>query len=156
MMGRMERHILPLDVLIDHTVPDMSPNINRYILRSVEIDAACSDRESFVYIKLPYILLIGFISIRYPKEWEGTKVHVRQGFLGRSQYGPPKVLLEYMIEWAQRMREIQETISDKQQEKIVKSFEKNIHRLPESETFKAMHADVTLFGNEAFGKSRNS
>jgi hypothetical protein len=154
--GKYEQHILPLDVLVDHTVLDMPPNINRYILRSVEIDVACSDREAFVYVKLPYILLIGFISIRHPKEWEGTKVHVRQGLLGRSQYSLPKYLLEYMTERAQRMREIQESISDKQQKKIVKSFEKNMDRLPESETFKAMHADVTLFGNEAFGKSRNS
>jgi len=120
----------------------MPPNINRYILRSVEIDVACSDREAFVYIKLPYILLIGFISIMHPKEWEGTKVHVRQGLLGRSQYSLPRYLLEYMMERTQRMREIQETISDKQQKKIVKSFEKNRDRLPESETFKAMHADV--------------
>ena len=154
--GKYEQHMLPLDVLVEHTMSDMSPNINRYILRSVQIDAACSDQEAFVYIKLPYVLLVGFINIHHPREWEGTKVHVRQGLLGSSQYSLPRNFFGYIMERARRMKEIQETISDNQQEKISKSFTKNIDRLPESETFKAMHADVTLFGSEAFSKSRNS
>jgi hypothetical protein len=154
--GKYEQHLLPLDVLVEHTVTDMPPNINRYLLRSVEIDAACSDRQAFVYVKLPYILLLGFIHITHPREWEGTKVHVRQGLLGSSQYSFPKDFLEYMTGRARRMKEIQETISDNQREKIKQSFDKDIDRLARSETFKAMHADVTLFGSEAFSKSRNS
>jgi hypothetical protein len=54
------------------------------------------------------------------------------------------------------MREIEESISGKQQETIDKSFNKNLDRFAGSETFKAMEADVALFGSEAFGKSWNS
>jgi hypothetical protein len=153
--GKYEQHLWPFDMIVDHTVQDMPPNINRYLLRSVEIDAVCSDRQAFVYVKLPSILLIGFIHITQPKEWEGTKVHVRQGLLGSSQYSFPKNVFEYMMGRARKAKEIQETISDNQKEKIKQSFTKNMDKLTESETFKAMHADVTLFGSESF-KSRDS
>ncbi len=154
--GKYEQHLLPLDQIVDHTVTDMPPNINRYLLRSVEIDVACSDREAFVYVKLPYIFSIGFININRPGEWEGTKIQIRQGLLGSSEYSLPRSFLEYMMARARRMREIQETISDRQQETIKKSFLKNIDKLAESETFKATHADVKLFGSDAFSQSRKS
>ena len=51
------------------------------------------------------------------------------------------------------MREIQDSISDKQQEKIEQSYNKNMDRLAGSETFKVIEADVALFGSEAFAKS---
>jgi hypothetical protein len=154
--GKYEQHMLPLDLVVDHTIRDMSPNINRYFLRTVEIDAVCADREAFVYIKLPYLFLIGFIHMNRPREWEGTKVHVRQGLLGSSQYSLPRYFFEYMMGRARRMREIEESISGKQQETIDKSFNKNLDRFAGSETFKAMEADVALFGSEAFSKSWNS
>jgi hypothetical protein len=154
--GKYEQHMWPLDLVVDHTVRDILPNINRYFLRTVAIDAVCSDGDAFVYIKLPYVFFIGFIHMKRPKEWDETKVHVRQGVLGSSQYSHPRYFFEYMMGRARRMREIEESISDKQQETIEQSFNKNLDRFAGSETFKAMEADIALFGSEAFGKSRNS
>ncbi len=114
----------------------------------------CSDREAFVYSKLPYVFFIGFIDMNRPREWEETKVHVRRGLL--APYSLPRYFLEYMMGRARRMTEIEESISDKQQETIVKSLNKNIGRFAGSDTFKAMEADIALFGSEALSKSWNS
>jgi hypothetical protein len=61
-----------------------------------------------------------------------------------------------MMGRARRLREIEESISVKQQGAVEKSYNKNLDRFARSETFKAMEADVALFGSEAFGKSWNS
>jgi hypothetical protein len=75
--GKYEQHMLPLDLITGHISDGMPPNINRYLLRSVDIDAVCSQSEAFVYVKLPHVLLVGFIHIKHPREWQGTKVHVK-------------------------------------------------------------------------------
>ena len=154
--GKYEQHLVVLGEIVEHTVQDMPANINRYLLRSVAIDAACSDREAYVYVKLPYILLIGFINIERPEEWEGTMVHAKQGVVGSSEWSLPRSVLEFIMGRARRASELQQNISARQQEAIRKSFMKNIDRLPETETFKATQADVALFGREAFTKARKS
>ena len=155
-VGKYEQHLLPVDAVANHTIKDMPTNINRYLLRSVDIAVACSDRQSWVYVKLPYIILIGFIHAYRPGIWEGTKVHVKQGTLGRSQYKVPKEFLDYMLAQAQEETEIQKTISGRQEKIIEKSLMKNIGTFAASESFKATHADVKLFGREAFTKPRKS
>ena len=53
--GKYEQHLLPLDEIVDYSVQDMPSNINRYLLRSVAIDAVCSDKDAYVYVKLPQL-----------------------------------------------------------------------------------------------------
>jgi hypothetical protein len=100
----------------------MPPNINRYLLRSVDIDAVCSQSEAFVYVKLPHVLLVGFIHIKHPREWQGTKVHVKHGTLGSPNYVLPKEVGDYIMGQAWRWKNLQESISEAQNKKIEESF----------------------------------
>jgi hypothetical protein len=102
--GKYEQHMLPLDLIAGHTSDGMPPNINRYLLRSVDIDAVCSKSEAFVYVKLPHVLLVGFIHMKHPREWQGTKVHVKHGTLGSTNYVLPKEVGDYIMGQAQRMK----------------------------------------------------
>jgi len=84
---RHEQHLLPLDLIESYTSPDIPTNINRYILRSVDIEVAWSSPKNvFVYSKLGRFLIVGFINVERRKEWGGTKVHVQRGVLGPRYY----------------------------------------------------------------------
>jgi hypothetical protein len=56
--NRNEQHFLPLDAIESFTVPNMPPNINRYILRSVDIDAVWDEKSAFVYSKLGRFVIL--------------------------------------------------------------------------------------------------
>jgi len=71
-------------------------------------------------------------------------------------YVLPKEFGEYVMDQAQRLKELQESISEAQNKKIEESFGKVIDKLPLSGSFKAMHADVQLFCQDALLKKKGS
>lgn len=150
--GKYEQHMLPLDIIADYTSGEMPPNINRYFLRSIDLDTVCSPSEAFVYVKLPHVMSVGFIHIKHPREWQGTKVHVQSGTLGSQKYVLPKKFGDYVLNQARRAKELLDSISGVQKTKIEQSLWKGIDKVPQSGSFKAMHADVELFGKDAFPK----
>jgi len=150
--ARCEQHFLPLDAIESHTVDDMPTNINRYILRSVDIDAVAGEKSAFVYSKLERFVIVGFIEIPHPRQWEGSKVHVKHGVIAPSNFTFPIQFGDYFMDKARRAAAIQATVSEKQKKKINKTFKDNIDDIENSETFRAMSEDVRLFGNKAFNK----
>src|SRR5690606_117206 len=48
--GRYEHHVLMMDRLESSTVPELPGNINRYLLRSVDMDLVAGRQTSFVYV----------------------------------------------------------------------------------------------------------
>jgi hypothetical protein len=149
--ARNEQHFLPLDSIESHAVDKMPTNINRYILR--DIDAVTGEKSAFVYSKLERFVIIGFIEISHPRQWEGTKVHVKHGVVGPSNYTLPMQFGDYFMDKARRAADVQAKISEKQNTKIEQTFRKNIDNIANSETFRAMSEDVRLFGKRAFNKS---
>lgn len=146
-----EQHMLPFDKVESFNYPDMPTNINRYILRTVDIDAVHSgDKSAFVYSKMGRIVLIGFIEMPNPRQWKGTKLHVKNGVLGSKHYTLPAGFGDYFINKAKRLAKLEKSISAKQQRKIEESYSKDLDRAERSETIKAMDQDVKLFGNKAF------
>ncbi|MEW6608536.1 MAG: hypothetical protein AB1414_14010 [bacterium] len=150
--GHYEQHILPLDKIEQFDYPNIPPNINRYILRTIDIDVVISERQSFVFSKLGRFIILGFIEMPQPRQWEGTKVHINRGVIWPRDYLLPAEFGDYLMDKAQRLVDIQASISDKQNEKIRDTYLENIDKIAESESFKAMDQDVLLFGNEAFKK----
>lgn len=147
-----EQHILPFQGYIgDHNDPDMPSNINRYISRSIDIDAACSKTEAFVYIKMCRLLLIGFIEMKHPERWRHTKIHVNRGSLERKHYKVPATVRNFLYYKAQRAQKVQSKMSDKQWARIGEDYKKNADKYSDSEMFKAMTQDAILFGEAAFG-----
>ena len=82
--AQFQQHMLPLGPIEHHTSPEISPYINRYILRSIDMEPICSEDRAFIYTKLGKIILFGFIQEPNPKLWKGTKLHVNRGIFGNN------------------------------------------------------------------------
>ena len=153
--GPFQQHIFPLGALEHYTGQDLPPNINRYVLRSVDLDCACTSKEAFVYAKLPSILFIGFIHIPKPNQWKGTKVHVKSGMFGTASQTVPMQLGDFLKSKAALAGKIYTSMSERQVDKLSKDFMKDLDKAAASESFKALDADVRLFGDKAFLKKED-
>jgi hypothetical protein len=154
--GEFEQHIIPLDIVDNHTVERMSPYINRYFLRSVDVDIASSTNRAFIYAKMVKVLLIGLIDESHPKHWKGTKLHVRKGVIGSKRYVAPGGLETYISSRADKAAKSLASLSPKQRKKVEDMLSEKINKLGESEVFHAMMQDVKLFGSNAFEITKGS
>lgn len=148
--GRFEQHLLPLDAVEDYSGGDLPANVNRYFLRTVDVDAVRGEKTSFVYSKIGKFIILGFIDVALPRQWVGTKVHVSEGVIGPGHYTLPKPFGGYLIDKALRFASLHEKISDNQRQKIEETARKNLDRVANSASFEAMSHDVRLFGCDAF------
>lgn len=148
--GRFEQHLLPVDAIAHFSGEDLPANINRYLLRTVDVDAVRGEKTTFVYSKIGKFIILGFIDVTYPKQWVGTKVHVREGVIGSPTYTLPQQFGDYLFEKALRFASANKMISDKQRQKIAETARKNMGRVTKSSAFEAMQHDMRLFGEDAF------
>jgi hypothetical protein len=150
--AQFEQHIIPFDRIEKFNYPDMPSNINRYILRTVDIDTVrVGNQNGFVYSKMGRIILVGFIDMQ-AYQWKGTKLHIKKGVLGSMHYSLPAGFGSYFVDRARKAAQKQAAMSPNQKRKIEKSYRKDIDRAINSESLKAMDYDVRLFGNNAFDK----
>lgn len=154
--AQFEQHIILLDEIASHKGGDLPPNINRYLLRTVDIDVAGSESDACVFVKLPHIILIGAIGLPGVRKWSGTKIHVRKGVAGRGRTEVSSKLFEFIVGRARNMQAMHDQISGKQRDKIDKSFKNNEDLMDQTGSFKAMAADIRLFGVRAFGDYEDS
>ena len=152
---RFEQHFFSMDAIANYTNQEMPTNINRYILRSVDIDVVCGGKngeDGFTYSKLGRFVILGFINMYKPREWVGSKVHVKHGEIKPHDYTVPVQFGEYFMSRARKVAAYQASISEQQDQKIEQSFWRTINKVANSESFKAMDHDVKLFGKDAFKK----
>lgn len=148
---RYEQHILPFHGFIaDRSDPELPSNFNRYVSRSVDIDAACSKTQAYVYAKMCRILLVGFIEMNHRGRWRDTKIHVKSGNLEKQHYTIPMDIRDFMYYKARRLQKIQKTMSARQWDKIGQSYRNNLEKFDGSEMFNAITQDFILFGDDAF------
>lgn len=145
------QHLLPLDC-IESTTGKFAPNINRYLMRAIDMDICRGGKAIFTYAKLGRFIVIGFVHEPNPNHWRGAKVNANKGIVEPKKYVLPKPFAEYLNQKAQRMAELLNSVSDKQQTKIDSAFRQNVDRYIESDAFQAMRADLSMFGDEAFSK----
>lgn len=146
---KYQQHLIPVGIIERHSMPNLPTNINRYLLRNIDLDLLASNNQAFVYIKIPYFIFIGGIQIK-PEQWRNTMLHVHKGSLGVKHIVVPQSFGDYLIERAARVAKIQKSMSEKQRTKIEDNIKNNIENLAESETFKAFNSDVELFGQDVF------
>jgi len=151
--GAFQQHLLPLDAIKSAT-GELPPNINRYLMRAIDMDLIRGGNTCFVFSKLGRFIILGFIKDDHPNHWRGTKVLAKEGFLEPRKYVVPRQFADYLSSKARRMAELIGSVSDRQQEKIDEAFWKNIGKVAESDAFKAMENDVRLFGSAAFSERR--
>ena len=154
--GRFHQHIIPLGAIGEIANPkaDLSPNFNRYLLRTIDIDLCRSETMICVYAKLPRFVILGFIHNEHPNQWHGTQVRLKQGRIEPQRYNMPFWFFEYLNDKARREREIAASISLRQCEKSDQSFQENVERFVGSDAFLAMQNDVEMFGDDAFIQRR--
>lgn len=145
--GVFEQHVLLVDEIARHTGSDLPPTINRYLLRTVDIDVAGSNKESLVYVKLPHVIVLGIIRVPKIHQWVGTKIHVKKGFVGPSRTVVSAALLNFIVDRANgAAATMKNGLSESQRKKIDASFAAREAQFPDTGTFKAMAADIRLSG----------
>jgi hypothetical protein len=150
-----EQHFIPFDAIASHTMDqrEMPANINRYILRAIDVDIVRGKRTAFTYTKMGRFIVIGFIIPPERRFWKNTKVHLNYGRITPTQYTLPTEFADYFFDKAKRSGAIFDELSTSQLVKIDKEFTKNIDRFANSESMVAMKHDVRMFGKAAFRKS---
>lgn len=152
--GSFEQHMIITDLIKSaENIDNLPPNWNRFMTRGYHINMCHSEGHPlYIYTKMGRITLLGFIGIKYPRHWVGTKIHVRKGVIGGSITAPIQ-FLDYMKERAIAVLRVQQRISAKQVEVIGTTYRKDPDRAVTSETFLTLDQDVRMFGKDAvFGE----
>lgn len=149
--GLLQQHILPLDQ-IESTTGSLAPNINRYLMRAVQMDLCRSNNAIYTYAKLGRFIVLGFVHEPNMGHWRGTKVHANEGVIEPRKYVVPGILAHYLNEKAGKMAKALSSMSDVQRGKVDKAFRENVDRYLESDAFTAMQADIEMSGDAAFSK----
>jgi hypothetical protein len=147
--GEFELHVLPVDI-VDNVDSSLSPNFNRYLARGIDLDLVRSKSTNFTYTKIGRFIIVGFIRGRNPQKWKGTLVDATQGVIKPRSFGVPRELLDYVDGKARLMHSSLAQLSPKQQQKVNENFKNNVSEFVKSDAFRAMNADVEMFGSEAF------
>ena len=149
--GRHEQHLVPLDVIADHTMPDLSPFINRYLTRAIDLSLPTSNKEVLTYVKMGRLLLIGFaVPAQDTTDWKGTKVRVREGTVGDDRMVLPGKLYNWMNERANFVASKLGELSPPQKQKIERLSFYKPDEILESDVFRALTFDVQHSGQGAF------
>ncbi len=148
-----EQHLIYLGYIDSFNDVSMPKNINRYLLRATDFEIVTSTDLSFTYVKFGCFCILGFIEMQ-PKQWVGSKIHVKHGVIGATKYPPPVQLREYIKTRAQECQKINGQLTERQCKIINESYKKDMDRAAKSETIKAMTQDVVLFGEKAVFNSK--
>ena len=148
--GSQEQHLLVVDVINGTSTRNLPPNISRYLSRTIDFDIAHTPDSAISYAKMGRFVLFGFVEIKHPHRWKGTRLHVQQGRFGQHDIELPSEIGDYLCARARFTAESSSKISERQQTKIRRSYEGDLDRAAQSETLRAMHHDVSMFGTDAF------
>jgi hypothetical protein len=146
-----QQHLLHLDAATDVGGRVVSPFLNRYLLRTWDLDVVTSAEGCFTYAKLGRVVVFGFIRVLRPRRWKGTNLHVREGVLWGVDCSLPGFLPHYWNDRADLLGRTLNGLSRRQQSKVDQVFRSTtIDDLAGSDAFRAMSSDVFLSGAAAF------
>ncbi len=148
--GAHEQHLFLVDAIESSTVPNMPVNINRYLLRAIEVYVAHTESSAITYAKMGRFVLFGFVEMPHPRRWKGTKLNANEGIFGVQDIELPVNIGEFVMDRARRAADRYAEITDRQNAKIRESYQRDLDRAANSDSFRAIHHDVLLFGDEAF------
>ena len=153
--AKFEQHLLIFDVIEDTDIQGLPSNFNRFMTRAITFDIVGSEKSLMTYAKIGKFNVFGII-LKGPNKWEGTKVHIKHGLLKPGSFTIPAGLLDLFTDKANHSASAMSKMSHRQQGKIDAAFRKNIDSFAGSDLFKAMHADVSMFGVDAVFKKNET
>ena len=151
--SQFQQHLIPVGE-IETTTATLSANINRYLMRAIDMDICQGGDVVFTYAKLGRFIIVGFVNEPDLNHWQGTKIHVKEGIVAPRRQVVPSMLLEYINHKAISSARAISEVSSVQHAKIDESFRKTIDSYAESDAFVAMRADVERFGDDAFIRAK--
>lgn len=152
-LGQYEQHLYPLEAMEDTNVRGAPANLNRYFLRTMQMDLLQSNSGAIIYTKMPGFMLLGLTGHEEAKRMRSSRVAMGDGHISPRKYWWPTGFAEYMFD---KVRSIQATYSgmDKaQKDKIIKAVSDNPERFKASRTYEAFQHDLAMFGKSAFAES---
>ena len=135
-----EFHLFFSGAVADPGDVSLPSDFNFYMVRGVDTNPFFNYRTNQlgIYIKLPSIIMAGFISPKKAKNWHGTKIN-NSGTIRTPQRLEDSRFGDFIVMRAGISNERSSKISDKQQKKIIKSLMKKSPRhIMDSGTFEAM------------------
>lgn len=147
--GSFRQFLVPLD-RIETSRRDLPPNINRYLMRAIDLDLCHDDQAVFTYSKLGRFLIIGFIREPELSRWRGGMVNGNEGAIEPRGYTLPESFGRYLFERASNVRAAMQALSPRQVGRIEQTIRANAGRLVGSDFLSAMEADLEMFGPDAF------
>jgi len=152
--GAYDFHALPLDRVVAGDIGEAGAALNRFILRSIGMRPVCTDTHCAVVAKMARLLVIGTIVDPHRGEWHGTKLHREGGGWGQRDYRAPAWVKVYLRTGSERLRQILDTLSDRQKQgtvdRLTQAIASDPNAVANSGSFDAMAADVDMFGDDAF------
>lgn len=150
--GPFQQHLLPVygPEAIFGQLANTSPNINRYLMRTMDTDLVRGRTTNFVYSKLGRFIILGFIREDRPGRWQGSKVKITTGRIEPRRYSIPEEFIEYINSKARREAELIAGLSPRQREKMDQAYREKITAFIGSDAYIAMENDVRMFGKAAF------
>jgi hypothetical protein len=142
-IGSHSIHLVPFCGVVEHTMENVPSNINRYLMRAVEMDVVVSDENAFTYAKLGPFILVGLITYPDRAEWMNTEIFT-SGYFGPGGFHAPGMLLRYLFGRCDRLAELEGGLSSRQLEVIQASYEKKRDRFETSQTCDAAVLDMLL------------
>lgn len=150
---RFEQHLFVTENLAAVRSHRLPAGMNRYAMRSIEIDVPSKNDFGFTFAKMGPIAVLGFYHLARPREWSGGKVHVKHGLIAPTRYTVPDAFLEYLIERAVKYGDIHNQLSERQRaiadQATTKGIERNKDKLAGSHWLKGMQRDLDQFGDDA-------
>jgi hypothetical protein len=154
-LGKYEQHLYPLEEMSETSVKNAPPNLNRYFLRTMQMDLLESESSIMIYTKLPGFMLLGLTGHKESNRMRSSRIALRDGTLSPRTYWWPTGFAEYMFEKVRGISSTYSSMDKAQMDKITQSILDNPEKFRNSGTFKAFKHDLAMFGSEAFTKSRD-
>ena len=92
---RFQQHLIPFDQIASAT-GEFVPNINRYLMRAIDMDVCKWGKSLYTYGKIGRFVILGFINEPNFNYWKGTKINANKGIVGPKSYKLPKSFAEYL------------------------------------------------------------
>jgi hypothetical protein len=151
--GKFEQHLLIFTAQAGQFSGDLPNNINRYLLRGLEMDIVGTDTSLMTFAKMGPFALFGLIQ-KPEGRWQNTKIHVKDGRVAAGRFQAPPSFADFFIERAKGNSDVlNEGMSATQRQKAQDELNNAIMRDPaafiSTHHGKAMMADARLFGEKA-------
>ncbi len=149
-LNQYEQHLFPLERIESTDFTGFPENINRYILRIIAMDIIGNTNNLFIFTKLPSFMLVGFIDVEKPNLMRSSRVALKTGKLSPRDYRWPDGFIDYIVEKANEVSEVSNSMNPDQQQKIEAFIKNNPEKAANSKQLEAFLHDYGMFGDDVF------